>query len=86
MGLEAEGRVGAKEKEEIEEKEEQIMCERIGHRPLRGRCPKRNARGKKRKNDRKGRKNGRTKRFDIQTDRQIDRKTHRNTEERLHDL
>ena len=50
MGLEAEGRAGTKEKEEKEEKkEEQIMCERIGHRPLRGRCPKRNARGKKRK-------------------------------------
>ena len=46
MGQEAEGRAGTKEKEE---KEEQIMCERIGHRPLRGRCPKRNARGKKRK-------------------------------------
>ena len=50
MGLEAEGRAGTKEKEEKEEKkEEQIMCERIGHRPLWGRCPKRNARGKKRK-------------------------------------
>ena len=32
MGLEAEGRAGTKEKEEKEEKkDEQIMCERIGH-------------------------------------------------------
>ena len=40
MGLEAGGRGGAEEEEE-EEKEEKIphMCESIGHRPLRGRCP-----------------------------------------------
>ena len=39
MGLEAGGRGGTEEKE----KEEKIphMCESIGHRPLRGRCPKR---------------------------------------------
>ena len=44
MGLEAGGRGGAEEREEEEEeevKEEKIphMCESIGHRPLRGRCP-----------------------------------------------
>ena len=39
MGLEAGGRGGA---EEEEKKKEKIphMCESIGHRPLRGRCPK----------------------------------------------
>ena len=39
MGLVAGGRGGAEEKKE----EEKIphMCESIGHRPLRGRCPKR---------------------------------------------
>ena len=39
MGLETGGRGGAEEEEE--EKEEKIphMCESIGHRPLRGRCP-----------------------------------------------
>ena len=39
MGLEAGERGGAEEEEE--EKEEKIphMCESIGHRPLRGRCP-----------------------------------------------
>ena len=38
MGLEVGGMGGAEE----EKKEEKIphMCERIGHRPLRGRCPK----------------------------------------------
>ena len=43
MGLEVGGRGGTKEeKEEEKEKEEKIphMCESIGHRPLRGRCPK----------------------------------------------
>ena len=46
MGLEAGGRGGTKEKEKKEEKEEKIphMCESIGHRPLRGRCPKTKAR------------------------------------------
>ena len=44
MGLEAGGRGGAEEKEKEKkekEKEEKIphMCESIGHRPLRGRCP-----------------------------------------------
>ena len=40
MGLVAGGRGGAEEKKE-EEKKEKIphMCESIGHRPLRGRCP-----------------------------------------------
>ena len=45
MGLEAGGRGRTKEEEKKEEKEkkEKIphMCESIGHRPLRGRCPKR---------------------------------------------
>ena len=42
MGLEVGGRGGTK-KEKEEKKEEKIphMCESIGHRPLRGRCPKR---------------------------------------------
>ena len=42
MGLVAGGRGGAEEKEEEEKKKEKIphMCESIGHRPLRGRCPK----------------------------------------------
>ena len=40
MGLEAGGRGGTKEKEEKREKIPH-MCESIGHRPLRGRCPKR---------------------------------------------
>ena len=45
MGLEAGGRGGAgekKKKKEKEEEEEKIphMCESIGHRSLRGRCPK----------------------------------------------
>ena len=44
MGLEAGGRGGTeKEKEKKEKKEEEKiphMCESIGHRPLRGRCPK----------------------------------------------
>ena len=41
MGLEAGGRGGTKEEEKEKEKEEKIphMCESIGHRPLRGRCP-----------------------------------------------
>ena len=46
MGLQAEiwawmlgGRGGVEEKEEKEEKIPH-MCESIGHRPLRGRCPK----------------------------------------------
>ena len=43
MGLEAGGRGGMenKEKEEKEEVKISHMCESIGHRPLRGRCPKR---------------------------------------------
>ena len=46
MGLEAEKWAwkwgGMKEEEEKEEKEEEKipLCETIGHRPLRGRCPK----------------------------------------------
>ena len=42
MGLEAWGRGGTKKKKEKKEKEEKIphMCESIGHRPLRGHCPK----------------------------------------------
>ena len=48
MGLEAWGRAGAEEEKEEEEEEEKEkeeekiphMCESIGHRPLRGRCPK----------------------------------------------
>ena len=43
MGLEVGGRGGTEEeKEEKEEKKEEKiphMCESIGHRPLRGRCP-----------------------------------------------
>ena len=38
MGLEAWGRGGAEEEEKEEEKIPH-MCERIGHRPLRGLCP-----------------------------------------------
>ena len=44
MGLEAGGRGGTKKKEKKKEEEEEKiphMCESIGHRPLRGRCPKR---------------------------------------------
>ena len=39
MGLEG----GTEEKEKEKEEEEKFphMCESIGHRPLRGRCPKR---------------------------------------------
>ena len=49
MGLQAEiwawrlgGGGGTKEEKEKKKKEEKIphMCESIGHRPLRGRCPK----------------------------------------------
>ena len=42
MGLKAGGSGGTK-KEKEKKKEEKIvhMCESIGHRPLRGRCPKR---------------------------------------------
>ena len=43
MGLVAGGRGGAEEKKEEEEKKKEKiphMCESIGHRPLRGRCPK----------------------------------------------
>ena len=45
MGLEAGGRGGT---EEEKKKEEKIphMCESIGHRPLRGRCPKKKKREK----------------------------------------
>ena len=44
MGLEAGGRGGTEKKEEEEEEEEEKekiphMCESIGHRSLRGRCP-----------------------------------------------
>ena len=42
MGLEVGGRGGTKEEENEEEKEEEKiphMCESIGHRPRRGRCP-----------------------------------------------
>ena len=38
MGLEV-GGGGTEEKEEEEEKEKIPLCESIGHRPLRGRCP-----------------------------------------------
>ena len=38
MGLEV-GGGGTEEKEEKEEKEKIPLCESIGHRPLRGRCP-----------------------------------------------
>ncbi len=38
MGLEVGG--GGTEKEEKEEEEKIPLCESIGHRPLRGRCPK----------------------------------------------
>ena len=41
MGLEAGGR-GAEEEEEKKEEKIPHMCESIGHRPLRGRCPKSN--------------------------------------------
>ena len=37
MGLEVEA--GGTEEEEKEEKEKIPLCESIGHRPLRGRCP-----------------------------------------------
>ena len=39
MGLEVGGE--GEEKEEKEEEEKIPLCESIGHRPLRGRCPKR---------------------------------------------
>ena len=38
MGLEV-GGGGTEEEEEEEEKEKIPLCESIGHRPLRGRCP-----------------------------------------------
>ena len=48
MGLEV-GRGAEKEKEEKEKEEEKIpLCESIGHRPHRGRCPKRKERKKER--------------------------------------
>ena len=49
MGAQAEiwawrlGEGGAEEKEEEEKEKTPHMCESIGHRPLRGRCPKRKA-------------------------------------------
>ena len=45
------GRGGTKEEKEKKKKEEKIphMCESIGHRPLRGRCPKRGTVKKKKK-------------------------------------
>ena len=39
MGLEVGG--GGMEEKEEKEKEKIPLCESIGHRPLRGRCPKR---------------------------------------------
>ena len=43
VGFGPEGRGGTEEKkEEEEEKEKFPLCESIGHRPLRGRCPKTN--------------------------------------------
>ena len=47
MGFEAElwaWRLEGETEEEEEKKEEEkfLLCERIGHRPLRGRCPKGN--------------------------------------------
>ena len=39
MGLEVGGGGTEKEEEEEEEKEKIPLCESIGHRPLRGRCP-----------------------------------------------
>ena len=39
MGLESWG--GGTKKKEKKEKEKFLLCESIGHRPLRGRCPKR---------------------------------------------
>ena len=48
MGLEVGG--GTKKKKEEEEEKEKIpLCESIGHRPLRGRCPKAGKNGKKNK-------------------------------------
>ena len=60
------------------------MCERIGHRPLRGRCQKRNARGKKKRN--KMIREEKMVEQKSSTYRQTDRLTERHTEERLHDL
>ena len=41
MGLEVGGGGTEEEEEEEEEEKEKIpLCESIGHRPLRGRCPK----------------------------------------------
>ena len=51
MSLEV-GRMGAAVEEKEEEKKEEKfphMCESIGHRPLRGRCPKRKKRKKKKR-------------------------------------
>ena len=51
MGLEAGGRRGTKEeKKEKEEEKISHMCESIGHRPLRGRCPKRRKEERKKRN------------------------------------
>ena len=43
MGVKARGGTEKEEEEEEKEKEEEkfLLCESIGHRPLRGRCPKR---------------------------------------------
>ena len=40
MGLEVGGKGDTKEKKKKEEEKIPHMCESIGHRPLRGRCPK----------------------------------------------
>ena len=40
MGLKAGGRGGTKKKKKKKEEKISHMCESIGHRPLRGRCPK----------------------------------------------
>ena len=54
MGLEVDEGTEKEEKEEEEkEKEEEKipLCESIGHRPLRGRCPKSKERKKERKKE-----------------------------------
>ena len=60
-GLGFEGGGTEKEKKKKEKEEEKIphMCESIGHRPLRGRCPKRkNGRMARREECKKGKKVG----------------------------
>ena len=80
MGLEAGGGTDGRRRRR-RRRRNFCICESIGHRPLRGRCPKRKEgrRGEVR-NGREERKNGRNGRKELKVERKGGRKKERKTE------